>query len=487
MASESWEKRLCNIIRRYKPSTDSVSFRNEYSELVSQATARGNLSKFDSDLLLEARSFLESWAAPNHLESASLKSQWQQLFKSEKSTLPAPILESFIRRFPKLEPGVMDWEPILLSSPNACLVEAALDRRFVTEHDLNSLADKEPSRFYASVVLDVLVHRRTLKNLRRIWNECIRGTPRPLGLLSREALLVSCLALSPDQSANDLLLSYVIDSPQQSGRVLQLLIEEPLVALRFCRYAAFGDLTVAMCDNSYVLARVQEALADWARYCAAYLEKGNNPHAATASIIVSLIRASSLASGENEAETDRTLRDELGRLSQQRALAVLKTARRSQPSATGNLPVLLTEQELHQTTNEYLRSLPVGSRTGQESPERALRYERFIATKEVVEQVLFALDNDLDTHALRAAINAALFNCGVSLFATAGDNVAYNPALHETDAPGVVPNDPVVVSQPGRCLGELSDGFIILKAQVRPIPDPAPASKPGDTSCEMPR
>src|SRR5260370_901037 len=116
---EAWEKRLCNLIKRYKSSSDVASFRNDYQEVVSQASHENKLSKTDVSLLVQARDYLETWVSMTPPEPPVAYQQWQNLYEAGKVRLPDCVLEGLLRRFPQAAAGVVDWEPFLLSCSDA--------------------------------------------------------------------------------------------------------------------------------------------------------------------------------------------------------------------------------------------------------------------------------------------------------------------------------------------------------------------------------
>src|ERR1700730_2775487 len=98
MESEVWEKRLCNLIKKYKASSDVVTFRNEYRDVLKQATQNGKVSAPDEALLLEARDYLEQWIATSQADPTTAFAQWQKLYDAGKNRIPTSLLVAFLRR-----------------------------------------------------------------------------------------------------------------------------------------------------------------------------------------------------------------------------------------------------------------------------------------------------------------------------------------------------------------------------------------------------
>jgi hypothetical protein len=471
MSSEAWEKRLCNLIKKYKPSCDVASFRNDYSEVLVQASGKNKITKADVALLQKARDFVEAWANSTPPDPRTAFNQWQELFHVGKNVVPGSVLECILRRFPQGAAGAVDWEPFLLSCLDSCLIDVLLDRRLVREQDLNRLAHLKPTEFYQSVALDVMVQRAALQDPRPLWDECVRGNPRASGLLAREQVLVHCYAICPGDKENEQMLTFLLDSSQDREKILGLLLGEREPAIRFCRYLVFGHPTIGMRAQEWVANGIQDILHIWVSGCESQLEKGTGAETETASLVLGLIRLS-LFTLKGEADEAGKLSEEIARTTRKTLLQVLKKGEQDRSSNAPDSALVLLGQELYGAIQEYLRNLHVGTDTGQESQERALRFERFHGSKQVIEQVLLAMGEPLDESGLRDALEVALFNCGVRPLENVGAEVAFDVHLHEAETSGVFPDDPVVVTHSGRCVGDRNDGLVLIKAKVRPISGP---------------
>jgi hypothetical protein len=469
--SEAWEKRLCSLIKKYKSYSDLALFRNDYRDAVSKAIALNKISKTDESHLLQAREYLEAWTSKTPPETLVAFEQWQTLHEAGKDRLPGCVLEGLLRQFPHVNPGVVNWDSFLLSCSNALLVDVLLDRRFVREHDLNRLAQAKPAEFYRSVALDVLVERTALRDPRPLWDECIRGTPRPSGLLTRAEILVHCYAISQGDKENEQMLSFLLDATQDRERVLGLLLRKRQPAFRLCRFLAFGHPTVGMRAQDWVANRIQDVLLSWVGLCEAELEKGSGSEAETASLVLGLIRLS-LLTETDDARPGKTgkLSEETARMTETNILHVLQKGEESRASSNPETAFVVFGKELYRAIQDYLRRLHVGTDTGQESPERALRFERYQGSKQVIEQVLLAMEESLDERGLRDALEVALFNCGVRPLGNVGEEVRFDVHVHEAETPGILPDDLVVVTHSGWCLGNQQDPLVLVKAKVHPTP-----------------
>jgi hypothetical protein len=480
MPSQAWEKRLCSLIKKYKPSADLASFRNDYREAVFQAAADNKLDKAAPSLLLEARDYLEAWASPSPPEASTAYGQWQKLYQAGKSCLPVAVLETILRRFPAVPDGTVDWGPFLLGCSDGRLIDVLLDRRLVREHDLNGLAQARPAEFHESVALDVALERSLLSNPRPVWDECARGKPRPRGLLSRERVLLHCYSLLPGEEGNERMASFLVSRPQERAMLLDLLLGDHPSAVRLCRYLALGPPSTACNGPGNGADAIQDILLGWVSRCEAEVEKGAVSKAATASLVLALIRLASLSCPKGEGTNgDRRLGGAAGRATERATVHVLQKVEGDLSSHLADATLSVRGGELYRTVQEYLRRLPVGTRRGEDSPERALRYERYLGSKQVIEQVLAALDEPLDEGGLRDALEVALFNCGVRSLGNLNERLSFDAHAHEADTAGVLPGDLVTVIRPGRCLGDGEERVVLVKARVQPAPGNETLALPG--------
>jgi hypothetical protein len=114
--------------------------------------------------------------------------------------------------------------------------------------------------------------------------------------------------------------------------------------------------------------------------------------------------------------------------------------------------------------------LHTGTKTGDDSPDRGSRFQRYQGRREVIEQVLNALDSSADHDRIRDTLEAALFNLGVRSLEKADATVAFNFREHESDTPGTMDGDPVTVLSPGRVLGDADTRILLMRAKVHPKP-----------------
>jgi hypothetical protein len=460
---QAWEKRLSALIRKYQPS-EEAAFRNDYRDVVDQATS-------NKDLLFQVRDCLEEWVRTPPPEPQVARQQWEGLYGVAKEHVPTSVLESLLRRFPATQPGTVNWNSFLLRCSDSTLIDVLYRRRLVQDQDLNELAQSNPGEFYRSVALDVLVARDGIQDepRRLLWEECVGGNQRPSGLLSREQFLVYCFSKRPGDEGNEQLLSFLLRSSRGRSRVLQALLDNKAAALRLCRYMVFEHPIPRGWSKRESERGMQDILQSWLTTCEGELGKGRGIRSITAAFIVGLVRLSLLSRGK-DSESDRSgkLSEETARVTQATLLDLLRQWEEN-ISEDSESPFVVLRSEVCATVAQHLRRLPSRPSLGQDSPERALRFERHLGSKQVLEHVLAALEEPLGENTLRDALEVALFNCGVRPIGEVGEQVQFDAHSHEAEAHGVVLGDSVVITHPGRCLGEGDEQLVLIKAKIRPV------------------
>jgi hypothetical protein len=455
-----WDKRVGNLIGRYKPEADIASFRNQYRDAVRDGLASTRIRQSGYDLLLQAREYLESWLAADSPDPADVFRQWRQLYENGRETVPITILESLLRRLPNLDAGVQ-WEEFILRCSHSKLVQVLLDRHFSSPEKLNELAKTKSSAFYQSAAFDVLIDRKQLGDATSLWVQCAKGTKRPLGLLSANEAIVHCYAAIPGTKGDELIVSLLLNSAEISGRILELLFNHRPEAMRLCRYLI--STTPARQKSAK---DPDDLLTDWVARCLAEISKGRDPGCTTASLILGSIRL--YAFSEQDATTGMLSKDSWDAASDAMAgtaRSILKEMEAGTSRRTA--PILVVRgDELYSMVQDYLRELPSGNSTGEEAPERALKFERYRGIKQVLEHVLHAMQEPRDEGRLRDALEVAMFNCDVRSLGVEGEQTAFDGRLHETEATGVLPGDPVVVTHSGRQLGDTDDAMVLTRAKV---------------------
>jgi hypothetical protein len=466
MGSESWESQLCSKIKKYTPSSSpSASFANEYRAIVSRASNQGSISTEDANLLLQARSLVESWSAAPAPELKPAWEQWLSLYEAGKDRLPASVLECILRRLPRSETKGVDWTAFLLGCSERWVIDGVL--RLIKPVEVNRMASTKPVEFYRSMLLDVVLERPAFKCSQPLWKEMARGHTRPAHLRPAEQVLVRCYT-ADRKSGDKHLLSALAETPSLRKPVLAELLKDHDAASRFCRFLVFEAPSSKSAGRKGGARSRKEILRDWTAACEPVLARGDR-HRRTASLVFALIRLSPLAARNGkprrEEEADAAL---AARTSEQKILQVLRSAEQQAGSSGDDIALVVRGDELFRAVQEYLRGLPTGPRSSEDSPERTLRFERYMGRKEVLLQVLTALEECPGESPLHDELEVLLFNSGVRQLGSDGEETKYDSNLHQPEAPGIVPGARVLIARSGRALGEGEEQVVLVKAGVMP-------------------
>ncbi len=467
MTSDAWKKQFCNLIRRYTSSSDVAAFRNEYRDLVREASP--DVAK----ILLEAREYLESWTSPQPPDPATAYNQWEELYQAAKGKIPGVILEAFLRRFPRSKETNSKWESFLLECSDRRLIQALLNSRLIDRLALGRLAEKRTAQLYQSIALDVLVERSLLRRPRALWDELLRAGPRPAGLLSREEVLLYLYAATPGEQANMRLLSFLANASEDTQRVLELFLDRQQEAMRFCHFLTFGSMAGGARAAHKPGVDLRRIMINWVERCQATIEAGVEPRSIIASLVLGLIHLSQFT-GTDEAvsESGGELAEFVGSASERVAANVLQRLEDDRSSTAGGIPLVILGDQLYRLVQEYLHRLPVNP-AAEGSPERAARFQRYLGAKQVLEPVIAVIEDRRNERSLRDALEAALFNCGVRPLGTAQQEVGFDARVHQAESSGILPGDRVIITQGGRRLGNSEHGIVLVKARVRATSGPS--------------
>ncbi|MBA4157052.1 MAG: hypothetical protein H0X65_06205 [Gemmatimonadetes bacterium] len=464
--SDSWDNRLCNLIKKYSSSSSpGATFVNEYRAIVSRASEQGSISSEDANLLLKARSLVELWSGTPAPDLKAAWEQWLSLYETGKDRLPASVLECFLRRLPRGETKGIDWAAFLLGCSEKWVIEGVL--RLLKPADVNRIAKAKPTEFYRSTLFDVVLERPAYKCPPPLWKEMGRGHARPADLRPAEEVVVRCYTANRKEGDKHLLAT-LAQTPDLRKPVLAELLEDHDAASRFCRFLVFDAPAPGSRGRKGKAHPVKDVLRDWMEVCENALGR-EDPTRRTAALVFALIRLSPLAarngkSGRQEAP-DTAL---AARTSERKILQALRSAEQQGASSGGDDALVVHGDELFRAVQEYLRGLPAGSRSGQDSPQRALRYERYMGRKEVVLQLLAALEECPGDSQLHDELEVVLFNSGVRMLGSEGEETEFDVHAHQPEASGILPGDRVRITRPGRALGEGEEQVVLVKAGVLP-------------------
>ncbi len=465
MVSEDLERRLLRLVKRYRAHSRDVAFRNAYEMAVSEAVGRNWVSREEAEKLVRIRKLVELWSSKDPPAPKEALEQWLELRQSGAAQPPAALMEALMARFPREKGVKLDWSPIVVDPAGMPLLKILLSRRILGVPDLARFAKARPVEFYQSPALDVLLERAKPCPW-AVWNEFKNGIGRPDGLLEPGAALVRSFSLDRSTNANKWFFEFLVQSPHARKRILTALLQERKSALRLFYYI---ELELGFQKAKAKKNRRQafgEVLVDWVGICEAGIGTGRSTET-TASILLGMIKLSIL--GDPTAlpdEVGRTVSSNMRRITGTTVLRALTSGEQDDRLVKGGMALVVEGDELYDAVQEYLRHLPVGGSGGDVSPERALRFERHRAQKEIVEGLVSAIQTEAEPGPLRDAVEVVLFNAGVRRYSDPGDEVLFDAHLHEPMTAGILPGDRVAVLEHGHRLGGQQDGLVLVKAKV---------------------
>ncbi|MEX2156698.1 MAG: hypothetical protein WD773_07640 [Gemmatimonadales bacterium] len=465
MPAAEWVTRLSTLVKRYAPKTNGAAFRNDFGAILDSAFEQGGITREERDLLLRARSYLESWSSAKRPQASEAYAQWMELYQVGKDSLPTQILTTFLGRFPKTR-GV-DWTHFIIGASSKELLSVLLTRHLIHTKDLVSVANERPAEFFRSPGLDLLVELNK-PCPRDVWNALSKGEGRPSGLLNPAEAIARSFAADRKKDAVSWFLGFLADSGRARKSIFRSVLERPEAALRLAAHIS------PMQPNPRAKRPKKQAdvavpvLTDWLATCQQALEESGTA-ATTASVVLGLLELSVVAKTTAlPHEVLKALSATMERMAERTILLALRGGEVSGGVGARNDVVVVRGNDLYRAVQEYLRSLPAGSQGDLESPERSLRFERYKGRREVIEGLLAALERASEQGLLRDAVEAVLFNSGVRSFGAPGEDVSFDVHSHEADVSGMLPGSQAVVTRAGRRLGNEEDGIVLVKARVKP-------------------
>lgn len=460
--STPWQTRLSKLINNVRFADDAASLRSDWSKVLADAPAD------QRHLLAPVPDILEQWLDATPPRPSDAQRQWHGFYESGKNALPSVIMEGVLRLFPKAKPGEAHWDRFLLECRKPPLVDVLLSRKLVRTQDLNRLARTHPHEFYQSAALDVLIRRRGLHDPTILLRESSAMPDRAPGLLPQDQIVLKWYLSKHTPKSDEQLRSILLDSPQIAAPVLDLLLYHRSNAVRFAQHLVSARHKRSKQTPMSYTERIDQMLMGWLARCDSELEKQASSRQLAASLVVGIIHLSLLTGADVGASNkDSNLAVATATLAKKAALLVLRAHEAQQPMSAA---IVIQSHDLYHAVQEYLSQLHTGTKTVDGPPDRASRFQRYQGRREVIEQVLDALDSSADHDRIRDTLEAALFNLGVRSLEKADTTVTFNFREHESDTPGTLDGDPVTVLSPGRFLGDADARIVLVRAKVRPQP-----------------
>ena len=463
MIREDRLRRLLAMVKKYDATTNTATFRNDYRAVVDGAVEAGEVEDAEVSAFVQAREYLEAWGAKRPPELKAAFSQWRDLFEKSRDFLPPLFLEALLSRIPPKPAAKLDIGPLFENAMGGRFLRIMLSRRLLKLAELLQLAKSDPSVFYRSPALDIVVESG--KSVPRgVWAQAADGAPRPPDLMDPALALVTSFRADKKRDAGKWLLKYLAESASIAPSILRALLRDPEAATRLAIHLGIESIKWGA-PKRRLDSGIQGLTGMWIGVATKQLSEGG-AESRTSGTVLSVMRLSAIldprgyaarAISEAPSSLETTFEGQVA--------DGLRLAESGDLASAKSMALLVQVDEVYRAVQQYLRSTP-GASASSASPDRFLRHERYLGRKDIVQELLPVLDGVANPTALRDAVEVALFNVGVRPLGEAGELARFDPQRHQVDGEAAAPGEPVRVVRPGLAIGE-TDGVVLRKAVVR--------------------
>jgi hypothetical protein len=455
--------RAANLLKKYDGSPDH---RSAFRDLLEAGESEG-FSDQELALVEGAYALVGKTLVADQGKLLTLFQEWEE-WQFVEVPPPERLAQAVFDRLPLAELGKKVWDELLLRDVPPWLPRKVLGRRLVSVRQVKSLAKAHPSAFFGSPILDAMLERDSACP-DQIWDECAKVPHRHEGLLQPHEVLVRCLALDRRKSAVGRFVTILASDMDLCRRALRILSQERDTTTRVLDYLLYPPSGSKRKQIKRELEEHRVVLLEWVSVAGDTFQAKESPETEIASLVVAgaaiaaLGLSPALAEVLEDGDTETVLevsRDLVGT-----ALGRWETGGQT----STQIAIGTDANGMYQAVQDHLSRLPRAQEGLDDSPERGARYERFKGRREVLEEILSALEEEPQESPLRDAIEVALFNCGVREVAPPGQDVPFDSAYHRASTGGVLPGDLVRVLTPGRCIGEREERLILRKADVEAV------------------
>jgi hypothetical protein len=466
MSQRNSVERIRTLVTGHKAGHQDASFRNDYNSALQDGTRQELFSQEDADLLKHARTLLESWIGHSPPAGGEALTQWLSLYESGKTRLPTSLLEAFLRRVPKVAPREFDWPRLLLGTRDKKLISTLVTQHRVKASELASIAKSNASQFFDSASLDALIdHGVTVP--RAVWTSLSEGTRRPKGLLAADEALARSFASDTKPDACKWLVRFLAERPSLRRGVLRGVLRHSGATNRFVQYLTSAGLSPTGKRKKVDQSLIAAIVGDLLHVCELAIDEKTRVAPVASSALGFLQLAATSASEGFDVEALQAIVDTSSRIGQRAIVQALRDAEGKDPSSRDDQVIVVRSDHLYSAVQIYLRNLSSGPDGDMSSPERALRNERYLGRREILQGLLPAFDGATEKSALKDALDAVLYNAGVRPLGNSGQRVIFDFRLHEPETSGILPGDDVVITRAGWALGDVENAVILTKARAK--------------------
>jgi hypothetical protein len=461
MINKNQITRLASLIGKFNGERDAAKFRNEWRELSQDATAAERAA------LTTTRELVERWTKSQGETQLNPLQEWVNYYRSASGILPARLIIACLDKMPISQSSAEQWRAILTSCTDIEVVRSGLRHKRFTRKQLGQWFCAAPEDFINSALLDFVIEAKLVKPWQKVWKTLKQIENRPAKLASKQMLIVSCYASWLGRDAEAEFQSFLVESSADRKTLLPLILQEPTTAFRFLRALAEA-ISTSPSRNDLLIELAREAIQYCAERTAARLDSDVDCICSTAICVFRLHLAELRAS--RDAPTVADLESSLSEAETVTSLKALQRIEENTTSPSSSRFFVLRGSELHDVSLGHVRAATQTADSGGQDRRRETTYETYLGKKDVLEQIIFAIDQlDLQGE-IRDAFDVVLFNCGVRPIGAVEEKMAFQPRVHEATQPGILPGEQVRVVRPGARLGDREQAIVLMKARVAVIP-----------------
>lgn len=464
-----------SLFRKLKAESDVAKFRAETRSVIAGMVREGAITAPESEELIKLRDMVIGWRTTPGFTASAAFSEWLERYRATSDEAQRAVLRDLVICLPK---GTLEedlWWPIVTGEDEG-IRHAIISAKIVRPADLSKLAKSRPGDFLRSRGLDALLEMEVVIP-RVVWevvDPVAVGADSPSAL--EEGLAISfSLDLAHDSGA--WLIGFLSTRPELRRKVIEHLLREPTALLRLIRASAGYGVAADGLRAKRESTTVDSLLADVVTACAEAMA-WKRPTAAIAERSLYLLRQLIASEPDNYSDEVKSTLDTAVRPTIALRLAeVLRRAQTSKDPARDpglTLHVLPARgDEIAGAVELFLADLPTDA--GGEHSHSHYRIERYLAVRELVEDVLPLLDAPPGTD-LTGSLRTALFNAGASSIGVVDEKCAFDPVLHEPSATDPTVGDVVRIHDPGWQIGQGPSAIVLRKARVEL--DATPLARP---------
>ena len=469
MSDANWMSQLAEAISELSDASQSVGFPSGCKKALEAASKQGLSSEDSRAQLRQLLGLVPSWRDASPPEFVTAFAQLQELCAFGPPLLSDAVITALLSIFPQYSDNRADWLAFAFATQRLTIVNELLDRDFISEGEVVQRAEDDPIAFCRSRLPEAI------SPTSKVWQ-----VPKVLDAL--------CTQAAASSSAEDVarLVKGVVHgysagtSRKTDARIAAFLASAPTpVVARFLdetfrrpregvRLATF--LQAMRCDKKVrsrreIGNRIAKLLAERALEV---IEAGSSPGAETAGLALASLQLSLVedAAARVSAEPSESLLTPAHKTRLLKSIAshaIAKAPSGKTLALVSGYDVAASLGALPTAGNEVAPTPAAGGQAAVSSAHEA-------GMRKILSDFARLTTMVIDPQERDEALRTVLFNHGVREFGMAGEELAFDSAIHETRDSGVFPGDPVRIVRPGQEISAAGARHILVKASVVLIP-----------------